>query len=540
MLCITDVTYLFQESNGSYSEGGLLDIGWPSAVMLIGFAACAREQSVAIVREPRSRFAVPALFSATSLALLVYGQRNSVAVVAIGLAVVALGAAALRTALTVREVTSLYESRREARTDELTGLRNRRGLLESLSAALLVDGDTVSLVILDLDRFKEVNDSLGHVVGDQLLHAIGGRLDSVVRPHSQLARLGGDEFAVVLVGSERDAAELAIGIRRALTEPFSIGGVRLTIDASIGIARFPDHGNTTEALMAHADLAMYPREAQPNWSRNVRTGTRQWGRDRMRLLSDLRVAGESEQFELHYQPQMDLRTGDVVGIEALIRWRHPELGLVAPDVFLPLAEQCNLMHAVTAFVLQYALRDVARLRDAGFALDVSVNVSGGELIDTSLPAMVANGLATHGLPPQSLVIEVTENSIMSDRVRCLEVLHVLAATGVRVSVDDYGTGYASLAYLRDLPVGELKLDRAFLVGVPGDAHNAAIVRSTIELAHALDLPIVAEGIEQPATLEWLRTLGCDLGQGFHIARPLPFDDLVGWLQNLNRAVPAVA
>jgi EAL domain-containing protein (putative c-di-GMP-specific phosphodiesterase class I) len=257
----------------------------------------------------------------------------------------------------------------------------------------------------------------------------------------------------------------------------------------------------------------------------------------MTLLGELHRAVAEKQLTLHYQPQLDLRTGRVCGVEALVRWRHPSRGLVQPDRFLALAEQFNLMPAVTAFVLGQALTDLAGLHAAGHRLRVSVNVSAADLIDASLPQLVEMCLAAAGMTADSLVVEVTEDTVMADRVRALEVLHRLRESGVHVSVDDYGTGQSSLSYLRDLPISEIKLDRAFLVGVPADTHNAAIVRSTIELAHALDLPIVTEGVEESEALDWLREVGCDLAQGYHIARPLPLEDLLGWLA-VTESLPA--
>lgn len=263
-------------------------------------------------------------------------------------------------------------------------------------------------------------------------------------------------------------------------------------------------------------------------------------RRRVRLLSDLRTALDREDLTLHFQPKVDLRTGTVTGVEALLRWAHPRHGPIAPDEFLGLAEQTNLMPDITRFVLRLALVAATALGRAGFPLTMSVNLSSSDLMDSGLPARVERLLVEHDLPAERLVVEVTENSVMADRTRALGVLRQLREGGVRVSVDDYGTGHASLAYLRELPVDELKLDRSFLVGVPHDIHNAAIVRSTVELAHALDLSIVAEGVEDADCQAWLRRLGCDVGQGFHISHPMPFEDLLSWLRTEPADVADVA
>ncbi|MEZ5179058.1 MAG: EAL domain-containing protein [Acidimicrobiales bacterium] len=260
----------------------------------------------------------------------------------------------------------------------------------------------------------------------------------------------------------------------------------------------------------------------------------------MRLLSDLRTALDREDLALHFQPKVDLRSGSVAGVEALLRWDHPRHGPIPPDEFIGLAEQTNLMPDLTRFVLRRALLAATGLDRAGFPLTMSVNLSSSDLMDAGFPARVDRLLGEHDLPPERLVVEVTENSVMADRTRALGVLRELRDLGVRVSVDDYGTGHASLAYLRELPVDELKLDRSFLQGVPDDIHNAAIVRSTVELAHALELSIVAEGVEDAACQAWLRQLGCDVGQGFHISHPMPFEDLLAWLRTEPADPPAPA
>ncbi len=525
-----DITYLFEESAGSYQEGGLLDVVWPVAVACIGWAATTRGDPAPSDVPITGQIAIPAVFGATSLGLLVYGQDQDLPPVAVGLAAAALVIALVRTLLTIGEVQALANSRREARTDELTGLANRRQLVERLTEAVERPGPGGALVILDLDRFKEINDSLGHAAGDRILRAVTRRLSPVVTGDMLLGRLGGDEFAVVAPGASPEAgAELAERLRRSLSDLFEVAGRTIPLDASFGVAAAPSHGTTAGELMSHADIAMYRAKRQ-------RTGVEIFdpARDiaspeRLALLGELRAALAEGQFHVHYQPQLDLETGTVVSIEALVRWEHPARGFLAPDEFLPAAEQANLMPRLTSYVLDRALGDCARLRRSGFPVAVAVNVSPADLIDGRLPERIEERLAAHAMPSGALLVEVTESTILADRVRGLKVLRRLRDAGVAISVDDYGTGQASLSYLRDLPLSAIKLDRSFIDGVPEDGRNAAIVRSTVELAHAFGLPIVAEGIEDAAALEWLRELGCDLGQGFHIARPLPFPELVRWL-----------
>jgi diguanylate cyclase len=526
---VGDIRFMFLDAAGSYSEGGWLDISWPLGAVLVGLGSCVAGRP-SVTHAATRHFVIPAAFTGGSIGLLVYGQGRTLPTVAIALAVASLAAAAARVTLTVREVVSLAESRREARTDDLTGLANRRNLFECLGRELDRPGATTALLLLDLDRFKEVNDSLGHLAGDRLLHAISNRLAPVVPSGALLARLGGDEFAVVLPQTALiPATELAERLRVVLREPFTIEQMLIPVDVSIGVACAPEHAGTAEAMLTCADIAMYRAKRVRTGVEPFRTGQDEPSLERMAMLGELHQALAEGQLTLHYQPQLELNTGRVHGVEALVRWQHPVRGLIPPDAFLQLAEQVNLMPAVTSFVLRQALTDCASLRDAGWPLRVSVNVSAADLIDATLPELIELHLHDIGLPPSMLVVEVTEDTVMADRVRALQVLHRLRAAGVQISVDDYGTGQSSLSYLRDLPITEIKLDRAFLSGVPADTHNAAIVRSTIELAHALELPIVTEGVEEREALEWLRQVGCDLAQGFHIARPLTLDQLREWL-----------
>jgi diguanylate cyclase (GGDEF)-like protein len=419
----------------------------------------------------------------------------------------------------------------EAHHDPLTGLANRRRLVEELEATVYGDGDRdCAVLMLDLDRFKEVNDSFGHSVGDDLLCQVGPRLQSVLAPSDLLARMGGDEFAVLLPDAGRARAlEVAAALASGLREAFVLDGMPLHVDASVGIALCPEHGRDRSLLLARADTAMYV-------AKRGRLGVQVWApdgtpasRDRLETLEQLRAALDTDELINHYQPKLDLRTGTVVGVEALVRWNHPVRGVLSPDAFLHLAEQAGLMRRLALGVLERALRDVQAWRAAGHELTTAVNLSVSNLQDVALPEQVEMLLDSFGVPPGTLVLEITEDVLMADAARSQQVMAALRRLGVRLSIDDYGTGYSSLSYLRALPVDELKLDRSFVVDLAGDQRAAAIVRSTLQLSRELGMGLVVEGVEDAATLALLRNWGCEVAQGYHIARPVPAGELLRWL-----------
>jgi diguanylate cyclase (GGDEF)-like protein len=450
------------------------------------------------------------LFALSSIGVLVLGTFQRVSTLAVLLATGTLLAVVVRTALTFREVRSLAESRRQALTDDLTGLGNRRLLYRQLESALTsrAEGRAVALLIVDLDRFKEINDALGHHMGDQLLRQIGPRLASQLRTADDLlVRLGGDEFAVLLTPSDpASATTVAQRLLDALEEPFDLEGVALHVDASIGLALCPDHADTAIALLQRADVAMYQAKAgHHGWLTYAVVGQHQ-ARDRLQTIEDLRVALDRDELVLHYQPKIDPRTHKVVGVEALVRWAHPAHGLLYPDTFLPLAEQTGLMRQLTMVVLQTALRQDQAWRRAGLDLPVAVNLSVANLLDAHLVHHVSDLLTGLRLPARALELEITESMLMADPVRSKQVLGELRGLGLRLSVDDYGTGYSSLAYLQERAVDELKLDKSFVMRMTQDRGAAAIVRTTIDLAHSLGLTMVAEGVETEAALtDWLHT-----------------------------------
>jgi len=419
-----------------------------------------------------------------------------------------------------------------ADTDPLTGLPNRRALTAEVLARLADQGRHRALLLLDLDKFKEVNDSLGHHVGDQLLVQVGIRLSEHLRTGDLLARLGGDEFAVLLEDADHDGAtDAAVKLRAALAEPFTLDGVALHSSVSVGISLFPDDGPDLSTLLRKADIAMYKAKTSAN-GHHVYSDTdhTDYG-TRLQTVEELRAALSTGQLVMHYQPKVDLDTGDVCAVEALVRWNHPTRGLLYPDAFLALVEEFGLMPSLTRVVLALALDQAEAWHTDGRPLTVAVNLSASSLVDSDLPRQVASMLAARGIPPAVLQLEITEEFIMADRDRARIILTQLRNSGVQISVDDYGTGYSSLSYLRDLPIDELKLDQSFVFPMADDARAAALVASTIALAHSLGLRMVAEGVETIVTYTELARLGCDQAQGYFMSRPIPAVELDHWLRN---------
>ena len=542
---VADTWYLLEVASDTYVQGTPLESLWPIGSALMAIAAwAAPEELKPRPLEGTSVLAIPTLFALAALGLLVYDRvpllagDHHISELAVGLAALTVLAALIRLVVSFRELRSLAESRRQAVTDELTGLGNRRLLYDRLQAALgsRRDGESLALLLVDLDRFKEVNDALGHHVGDELLQQLGPRLAGSLRGGDVLARLGGDEFAVLLRAT--DAAGATAAARRilaSLQQPFDLRDLSVHIDASVGIALCPDHAGDADTLLRRADVAMYQAKSHSTGCEVYAAERDHSSRDRLQVVAELSAAIEAGQLVLHYQPLCDLQSGAVVGVEALVRWAHPERGLLSPDAFLPVAEQTALMRPLTRLVLAMALRQCREWRDAGAELRVSVNVSVTNLLDGLFPSDVEQMLTEHGLPPEALRLEITENTLLADPVRAQEVVRRLHELGVGVAVDDYGTGYSSLAYLRQLEVDELKLDRSFASRVVDSAKDAAIVRSTVELANALDLVTVAEGVESEALWDELARLGCTLAQGFYLSRPLPADELTTWLQGRRLA-----
>jgi diguanylate cyclase (GGDEF)-like protein/PAS domain S-box-containing protein len=430
--------------------------------------------------------------------------------------------------------------RRQALYDGLTGLPNRRLFDQELHRAVRdapVRGHQVALLVMDLDQFKEVNDALGHHVGDQLLRGIGDRLTREF-DDSLVARLGGDEFALILVGevTEEQARQVARRIRDTLTEPFLMGDVRLQSNASIGIALFPAHADDVPTLIQRADVAMYMAKRSGTGSAVYAAEHDRSSVERLTLIGDLPDAVALDQFELHFQPCVDLRTGLPVRAEALIRWNHPRLGRIGPDQFIELAELSGAIQPLTRWVLREGLIAASRWREAGHRLGLAVNLSVRNLYDPELVPYVAQELSISQMPAGDLVLELTETDLMDDPSLAREIFTQLGDLGVGTAIDDFGTGYSSLTYLRDLPLQEVKIDRSFVSEMHRRSEEFTIVRSMIDLGHNLGLKVVAEGVEHADDLVLLRRLGCDLAQGFHLAEPLPLDELLTWLDRYSATV----
>jgi len=426
--------------------------------------------------------------------------------------------------------------RHQATHDALTDLPNRAQLRDRLTRAWAT-GAPPALLLLDLDGFKEVNDTFGHSQGDALLREVARRLRGAVRRGDTVARLGGDEFAVALPGADVVGAErIASALRAVLDAPFEVEGHVLQMGVSVGIALAEDAA--VDTLLRHADVAMYAAKRGRLGQQVYDPALDTYSPERLGRIAGLRAAIAAGALTLHYQPQADLASGRVRGVEALVRWPHPdpEQGLIPPDAFIPLAEQTGLIGPLTDWVLGEAIRQCGVWRRAGLALSVSVNLSVWNLHDPALPERIAALLRAQAVPPASLRLEVTETTLMADPERALAILTRLADLGIHLAVDDFGSGYSSLAYLKTLPVDELKIDKGFVCELAGDATDAAIVASTVGLGHALGLRVVAEGIEDRVTWELLAGMGCDVAQGYYLSRPLPADDLTRWLQATPCAV----
>jgi diguanylate cyclase (GGDEF)-like protein len=425
--------------------------------------------------------------------------------------------------------------------DALTGLANRQCFQSRLRQALTAPRPAVAVMLTDLDRFKEINDTLGHHHGDLLIREIAARIAETAPAIATVARLGGDEFALLIPGLDTAGAlELAQRIRAAIAAPCTLDGVSVDVDASIGIAVGPEHGTNDSVLLKRADTAMYAAKSARSGVEIYDSERDEYSPRRLALASRLRSAIENDEMVLYYQPQVDIATGAIVGAEALIRWQHPEYGLVPPVEFVPIAEQSGAIGELTQWVLDNAVAQLAEWRDCGLEVNVSVNASMRNLLDASLAERIAHLLHTYRLEPSALTIEITESHLMSDPARTLPLLDRLAALGVRLSVDDFGTGYSSLAYLNELPVHEVKIDKSFLRTDADGRSNTAIVRAIVSMSQHLGLETVAEGIEDEAAERSVAEIGCTRLQGYHVARPMPAGDLPGWIAARTVPVPRTA
>ena len=427
------------------------------------------------------------------------------------------------------------EIRRLAYWDPLTDLPNRAQFTVLLIAAIAnsaQNNSTCFMLMMDLDRFKNVNDILGHHFGDELLIQLARRLTNTVGDKYPVARLGGDEFAVLMPDvSEATAKEIATRILVALELPMTLEDQNVDLGAGIGIAGYPMHGLEAEALMSRAEVAMYSAKISGNDAVMYDPVLDKASEENLSLLSELRRALERNEFEMHVQPKLSLGTGEFIGFEALVRWLHPEKGMIYPDSFIPFSEETGFIRALTRWMLEQAALLCRDLTARGIHAKISVNISTRDLLDQNLPTLFSALLTSHGISASSFCLEITESSIMDDPKRALATLEKLHATGVELSIDDFGTGYSSLAYLKRLPVDELKIDKSFVMSMESDADDAKIVRSTIDLGHNMGLRVVAEGIETEGAWQLLKKMGCDQGQGYFMSRPIAVNQLEDWIAN---------
>ena len=436
------------------------------------------------------------------------------------------------------------EKEEQALSDGLTGLPNRTMFTDLVERTISSNGRrkrTGVVMLMDLDRFKDVNDTLGHHNGDLLLQRIGSRLHSVLRETETVARLGGDEFAILLpdVSDRQSVVPVVRRVLKVLEEPVVVGGLALQCEGSIGISVFPEHGRTVDSVMRAADVAMYmAKENRSGYEfYDAKRHEHRHDAGRLALIGELRRAMDETELVLYYQPKVDMKTGRAEGVEALARWHHPERGLLSPDEFIPLAERSNLLRPMTLYLLDSALRQANAWRTRGLEVSVAVNLSMQNLIDLRLPNDLARLLTSWRLPPGSLELEITESTIMGDHRRAMTILTRLSNMGVALSVDDFGTGYSSLAYLQNLPVDFIKIDKSFCISMAEDPGNATIVQSTIDLGHNLGLKVVAEGVETQEAYTTLAELGCDYAQGFFMSRPLAPEKATIWLEAMAEGQP---
>ena len=424
--------------------------------------------------------------------------------------------------------------------DALTDLPNRLMLREEIQKAIGTNASVV-LLLLDIDNFKEVNDSFGHQLGDVLLRQMGARLREAVDGAPLIARLGGDEFAILLPGANVAVAQrTAHAMLRALEQPFLSDDHALEITASIGIAAFPDHATDAETLLRRADVAMYGAKRTGGTYTAYRQEDDPYDASRLLLRADLRRAIDHQEITLYYQPQVALATGELTGLEALARWRHAERGWIPPTAFIPVAEHMGLIKPLTLYLAELAGRDAMTLSKTGVDLAVAVNVSMRNLLDAHFPEMLEDVVARTGQPAERLKLEITESAVMAEPGRVLDSMKRLRSAGIRFSIDDFGTGYSSLAYLQRLPVEEIKIDRSFVGHMIEETGSTAIVRATIELGGSLGLDVVAEGVEDEPTWQALKRMGCSAAQGYFIGRPMPVGELAGWMRNWSGRSRAAA
>lgn len=536
-----DVIGMRSTATGSELGALLLSATVTLGFWMLGLSALAEPDRRRSSRAPNSNvphrlLLLPIGSGLAALSVIVLSLLSHVPRIALGLATCSLLLVIARMTVTLREARQGYLNFRDARTDELTGLANRRGFLEAINSTLAVRPRTAPLAILliDLNGFKEVNDSLGHLMGDELLAIVGRRFITALSGDATVARIGGDEFAVAFdVRCIDDAIRVAKELSETHAGEVSLDGVTVRVSASYGIALFPVHGTTALELMRSADVAMYAAKTSHRTICTYRADRDLNSRGRLALVGELRAAIESSDLILHYQPTRDFHTQGIRGVEALVRWQHPTRGILAPDDFIPMAERVGLVPSLSRVVMEKAITEAARLHVIHHELQMSVNISRFDLQDDALTNFIEQRLDEVDMPGTLLTLEITESSLGEDPERLRESIERLRSFGIRVSIDDFGVGYSAMSQLLSLPLDEIKIDKSFILALSTDRRAKAIISSAIELAQALDLTLVAEGIETAQNLRVLEDLGADIGQGFFIAHPLTsvqLDDFLalGW------------
>jgi len=533
-LWAADLMWLFELADSSYFNGSLLDLGWPVGMVTMGAAAWLPVNRNAVA--PEHKWTLPLTVTLVAFGIVLLGTVRDIPQVTVGFAAAAVLAGGLRSARAFRSASARMETERKAHHDDLTGLSNRRGLSAAMAAGAI---GSRALLLVDIDRFKQINETLGHQAGDDVLQQVGARLRDCLSEDAVLARLGGDEFAVLMPAESGWAGALATAdrIHDALAEPVVATGIELQLEVGVGIAFSPQHGTNLSELQRTADRALQRAKRDhvgslvfdQNWDSGDHGG--------LLIMQELRRAIDDDEFTCHFQPQLDVLTDQVVAVESLVRWHHPQRGLIPAEQFLTAVEQTALIRPLTDLVLEKSLTQLRAWDAQGLQLRMSVNLSATNLMDRALPLRVAQMLASHRIPAPRLTLEITETAVTGDQDRLSAVLGQLHEIGVHIAIDDYGSGYSSLRQIGRLSAQELKLDRDFVTGVGNRGDLRSILFATVHLAHGLRLRMVAEGVESASDLDQVRSSGCDLAQGFFICPPRSAEEITEWLQARTSPVP---